>query len=384
MSIRHIPLFDLKLSRQTVRQVRQTLESGWLTTGSKTGEFEKRIAAMLGVRYAAALSSGTAGLYLVLQSIGAAGREVITTPFTFIATVETIFQTGAVPIFADIDPETLTIDPDEVLRKITEKTACILAVDIAGHPVDYDRLQKVASEFSIPLISDASHAFGATYRGKSIPKFSDAAVYSFHATKNLTCGEGGAVVSKFKPLVEKIRLLSRHAMTAGAYQRRRKGIWKYDVVDLGYKGNLSDVHASIGLGELERFGKNQMKREQIARRYVKNLMRLSDFLWLPVTWRHVAHAWHLFIIRLQVSRLSIDRNQFIALMAERGIECGVHYRPIYDLKFYKQMGLSGRIFPNVTYAARRVVSLPIYPELRMGDVDYICEAVADVVKSHRR
>jgi dTDP-4-amino-4,6-dideoxygalactose transaminase len=384
MAKKRIPLFDLKLPRSTIHQVSKTLESGWLTTGKNARQFEAELASYLGVRHAAAVNSATAGLYLALQIMGAGGREVITTPFTFVATAEAILQVGAVPIFADIDPETLLIDPDEVLRKVNERTVCVLPVDIAGHPADYARLKRICGEVQVPIVSDASHALGASYRGKSVPKFADIAVYSFHATKNLTCAEGGLVASRHKAVVEKIRLLARHAMTSNAYQRRQKGVSRYDVVDLGYKGNLSDIHAAIGLGQFARFDSNQLKRTRIADRYMRNLSQFEEFLLLPVVRPKVVHAWHLFIVRLRTSRLRITRNRFIQLMAERGVECGLHYRPIYELSFYKQLGLSGRFFPNTAYAGRRVTSLPLYPELRLKDVDYVCECIGDIIRLHRR
>jgi dTDP-4-amino-4,6-dideoxygalactose transaminase len=380
-----IPLFDLKLSQQAKREVSNTLKNGWLTTGPKVADLEKAVADYLGMRYAVAVSSASAGLLLSLQAINVtAGQEVITTPFTFVATIEAILHCGAIPVLADIIPDTLGLDPDEVARKISKGTACILPVDIAGHPVDYEKLCPLAAEHSIPLISDASHAFGALYKGRSIPRLADAAVYSFHSTKNLTCGEGGMVVSRFKPFVERIRLLSRHCMTSGAYQRRLGRKWEYDVTDLGFKANLSDVQASIALGELVGFDKKQEKRAAIASRYAKNLASLGDYLHLPSVGAKTVHAWHLYIIRLHLSRLRISRNKFIALMSGRGIECGVHYQPVFSLSFYRKLGLEGQHFPNAAYVGQRVVSLPMSPGLKLGEVDYICDMIRNIVKHHSR
>ena len=380
-----IPLFDLKLSQKAKREVSNTLKSGWLTTGPKVADLEKAVADYLGMRYAVAVSSASTGLLLSLQAINVTtGQEVITTPFTFVATIEAILHCGAIPVLADIIPDTLGIDPDEVARKISKQTACILPVDIAGHPVDYDTLCPLAAEHSIPLISDASHAFGTSYKGRSIPRLADAAVYSFHSTKNLTCGEGGMVVSRFKPFVERIRLLSRHCMTSGAYRRRLEKKWEYDVGDLGFKANLSDVQASIALGELAGFDKNQEKRAAIARRYARNLANLGDYLHLPTVGAKTVHAWHLYIVRLHLSRLKISRNKFIALMSGRGIECGVHYQPIFSLSFYRRLGFKGQYFPNSAYVGQRVVSLPMYPGLKLGEVDYICDMIHDIVKRHSR
>jgi dTDP-4-amino-4,6-dideoxygalactose transaminase len=234
------------------------------------------------------------------------------------------------------------------------------------------------------LISDASHSLGALFGGKSVPQLADAAVFSFHATKNLTCGEGGMVVSRDKSLVERVRSLSLHGITASAYDRRRAGSWAYDVTDLGFKANLSEVHAAVGLGNLEQFERNQAKRKRLAERYIQNLAELSEFVELPPAAKQIEPTWHLFIIKLHLSRLKIDRNEFIRLMARRGIGCGVHYIPIFEFSFYRNLGLSGETLRHAVYAGRRVVSLPLYPGLRLSDVDYVCEAIAGIVKTAGR
>ncbi len=381
-----VPLFDLSLAPAARRQVAATLASGWLTTGPQAALFEKAVSHLLEVRYAAAVNSATTGLYLILKALGAGpGREVITTPFTFVATVEAILMTGALPVFADIDPHTLTIDVEEVARKLSNQTSAILPVDMAGYPADYDRLNTVAAARKLPVVSDAAHAIAAQYRGKSIAQLADAAVYSFYSTKNLTCGEGGMVLSRHKVLVDKVRQLSSHGLSTDTYQRRRTGRRQYDAVDMGFKGNMSDIHAAVGLGQLTTFERDQARRATIAERYLKNLAGLADFLELPVIESHCRHGWHLFIIKLHLSKLRITRDQFIRKMALNGIECGVHYRPIFELTWYHQaLGLKQQHYPNTTYAGRRVVSLPLFPTLRLRDVDYVCDKLSAVVTRHAR
>jgi perosamine synthetase len=360
MKRHRIPLFDLKVSSQARKEVNKVLASGWLTTGVKAAALEKAFAGKLKVKYAAAVSSATVGLQAVLEALNVAGREVITTPFTFVATIEAIMRSGAQPVFADVDPTTLCLDPDEVARKMTSKTACVIPVDLAGHPADY------------------------TYRGNSIAQLTDAAIYSCHATKNVTCGEGGMVVTKHRVLCDQVRLLSRHAMTNNAFQRRQSGKWEYDVVDLGLKGNLSDINAAVGLGQLAVFKQNQTKRQRIAARYAKNLGDLDGYFELPAVQDGCVHAWHLFIIRLHLSRLKISRAQFIKLLADAGVECGVHYKPLFELSYYDAIGWTAQHLPNCAYAGRRVVSLPLYPELKPGDVDYICAAIRRILDRHGR
>ena len=385
-SKRNIPLFDLTLSSRTRKEVASTLASGWLTTGPRVAAFEQAVCRYLKVKYAAAVNSATAGLYLTLKALGAGeGKEIITTPFTFVATVEAILMTGAVPVFADIDQFTLNIDSEGVAHKVSGRTIAILPVDIAGYPADYQQLNKIADKQSLFLISDAAHSFGGAYRNRSIPNLTDAAVFSFYSTKNLTCGEGGMVVSRNKQLIDKVRRLSLHGLTTGTYERKQKKKWEYDVVDFGFKANMSDVHAAIGLGQISAFEKDQAKRAALAKRYMKNLAGLSDFLELPVIEKHYQHGWHLFFIKLHLSCLRITRNRFIELMAGYGIECGVHYKPVFELTYYRDsLSLSERNFPNAASAGRRVVTIPLYPTLKAADVDYICDCIATIVKKYAR
>jgi dTDP-4-amino-4,6-dideoxygalactose transaminase len=381
-----IPLFDLSLSKRTRNEVAGTLASGWLTSGPKVAAFENAVRDYLNVKYAAAVSSATAGLYLALRAAGACqGREVVTTPFTFVATVEAILMTGATPIFADIDPRTLNIDVADIAQKVSDRTMAVLAVDIAGYPADYGRLRQICRERSLFLLADAAHSFGAAYKNKASANQADAAVCSFYPTKNLTCGEGGMVLSNRKQIIDQVRRLSIHSQTSSTYERTQKRTWDYDVVDLGFKANMSDVHAAIGLGQLSTFEKDQARRVALAERYRENLSGLSDFLELPKVERHCRHGWHLFIIKLNLPRLRISRDRFIGLMASYGIECGVHYKPIFELTYYRRaLELSSQDYPNATSAGHRVVTLPLYPLLKIQDIDYICDRVAAIVSKHIR
>lgn len=383
---RSISLFDLTLSAKARKEVASTLASGWITTGPKVAAFERAVCRHLNVKYAAAVNSGTAGLYLALKAVGAGkGVEIITTPFTFVATVEAILMTGAMPIFADIDPRTLNIDSEEVARKVSNRTVAIVPVDVAGYPANYELLNKVADKRRLCLVADAAHSFGAAYQSKTIPNLTDAAVFSFYSTKNLTCGEGGMVLSRHEQLIDKVRCLSLHGLTAGAYERKLTNKWEYDVVDFGYKANMSDIHAAVGLGQLTAFKKDQANRATLTTRYIKNLSRLSDFFELPVIEKRCRHGWHLFIVKLHLPHLKISRNRFIELMAKCGIECGVHYKPVFELTYYRDLlGLSEQYFPNAAYAGRRVVTLPLYPLLKMADVDCICDCIAAIVTKHAR
>ena len=380
---RKVPLYDLKLSRQAIDGVAKVLKSGWLTTGSQVAAFEAALVKRIHVRNVTAVSSATAGLQATLEALGVEGKEVITSPFTFVATVEAIVRAGGSPIFADIDPATLNIDPDEVARKVTNKTSCVLPIDIAGQLADYPRLKKVCEHHKLPMIADASHSFGASLKRKTTAQWTDAAIHSFQATKNLTTGEGGCVATRHKILHARLRPMTLHALTSNAYQRREAGEWQYDVVGLGMKANLTDMQAAVGLGQLEVFDADQAKRARLAERYNQRLADFHEMLEIPYVKPGAVHAWHLYIIRLHLSHLKIDRQQFIALMKEAGIECSVHYRPVFDLAYYQQLGFKPKHYPNAEYAGRRVVSLPMFASLPLKDVDYVCDRIEEIVARYR-
>ena len=293
-----VPFFRLKLSSVEEREVMKVLRSGWVTTGPAVREFEDRVKKISGARYAVAVSSCTAGLHLALEALDIGpDDEVITTPFTMAATIEAILYCGATPIFADIDPITLNIDPNQIENKISSKTRAIIPVDIAGLPCDYDRLKKLARKDNLFIIEDAAHSLGAEFRGNPVGSLVDMTAFSFYSTKNITTGEGGMVVTNQKRIADKIRRLSLHGMTSSGWKRYSGGGWKYDIIDLGYKYNLSDLAAGLGLGQLERFNAFREKREKLAERYFLGLQDLKEYVELPRVDGKLRHAWHLFIIR---------------------------------------------------------------------------------------
>jgi dTDP-4-amino-4,6-dideoxygalactose transaminase len=259
-----------------------------------------------------------------------------------------------------------------------------MPVDIAGHPCDYTAMRKICDGRNIAILSDSAHAFGALYRGKSIPHWTDLSVFSFHATKNLTTGEGGAILSRNGRLIERARRLSRHGITRDAYMRKAGKSWQYDIPEPGMKANLPDILASIGLGELTTFDSRQLKRRKIVERYARNLAHLQEYLELPVERPNCRSAWHLYIIKLNTKRLTIDRAQFIDAMARKAVECGVHYIPVPDFTAYKRHTLSARDFPILRDLAPRTVTLPLYPALSLKQVDYVCESIESVIMRNIR
>jgi dTDP-4-amino-4,6-dideoxygalactose transaminase len=385
MAEHKIPLFDLKLSAKAKSLVAEVTRSGWLNSGPKVAEFEAEMARRSKVRYGTAVNSATSGLQLTLEALGIGrGDEVITTPFTFAATTAVILRTGAMPKLVDIDPRTLNIDPDRVSAQIGHKTKAIMPVDIAGLPADYTRLAKICRERNIWLVADAAHSLGASISGKTVPQLADVAVHSFQATKNLTSADGGIVLSRRKGLVDRVRLLAGHAMTATAYTRLKTRRWEYDVVGLGAKANLSDLHAAVGLGQLTVFDKSQAKRVRLVERYMRNLRDLDELVELPYVPDGYHSAWHLFIAKLKLSRLNLDRNKFVDLMASAGVQCGVHYKPLFEMSYYRQLGWRGREYPQAAAAGKSVVSLPLYSDLTVGHVDIVCDRVRAILTRHVR
>ena len=386
IDILKVPFFRLKLGPTEKKSVYDVIKSGWLTTGPRVREFQQKVCKLTEAKYAVAVSSGTAGLFLAMKALSIGkGDEVITTAYTMVATVEAILHCGAKPVLVDIDPITLNIDYDSIKKKITKNTKAIITVDIAGWPCDYKPLKKLAKDNKLYLIDDAAHALGCKYGAKPIGSISDLSVFSFYPTKNITSGEGGMAVSNSKKTIKKIKHLSLHAMSSSGWKRYSGGSWKYDVTDLGYKFNLSDLSAGLALGQLKRFETMQNKRVKMAARYKSNLSYLSDYIELPYEDKTSTHAWHLFIIKLNLSKLKITRNRFIAEMEKCGIGCGVHFIPIYHFSYYnKNPKFNIKDFPNCEKSFKRVVSLPFYTDLSIAEVDYVCEVIKKLIKQYKK
>ncbi|SYZ74196.1 conserved hypothetical protein [Candidatus Zixiibacteriota bacterium] len=381
-----VPFFRLRLTSAEKKEVLDVVNSGWVTTGPKARQFEAAISEITGVRYAVAVSSATAGLHLALATLDiGTGDEVITTPYTMAATVEAIIYTGARPIFVDIDPETLNIDAGKIEARISRKTKAIIPVDIAGWPCDYDHLQRISRRNKIPLVQDAAHSFGAAYRNRPVGTHADLTVFSFYSTKNITTGEGGMVVSDKKVLADRIRHLSLHGMTSSGWKRYSGGGWRYDITELGFKYNLSDLSAALGLGQLKRLGEFQKKRSTLAASYFEGLSPLLDYIELPYFDKDSSHTWHLFIIKLHPEKWKISRDRLIEELEKKGIGCGVHFIPISHFSYFrKQLNLRPSDYPESSQAFRRVISLPFYPDLKKSEVAYVCRSLTDLAKKFGR
>lgn len=371
------------IGEEEIAEVVAALRSGWLTTGPRTVLFERNFAQFIGhgVR-ALAVSSATAGLHLSLEALGIGpGDEVITTPFTFTATAEVLHYLGAHPVFADIDPVTLNLDPQAVERALTPRTRALLPVHFAGLACPMEPLLEIARRNGLRVVEDAAHAIPATYQGSLIGALeSDATVYSFYATKPIATGEGGMVVTRDERVAERCRLMRLHGIDRDAFDRYRseRPSWYYEVVAAGFKYNMTDVAAALGLHQLRKAYRNQRKREWMAHRYDEGLSGLP--LVLPA---HAPlgdlHAWHLYVVRLGEGA-RVSRDQFVEEMALRGIGTSVHFIPLYLHPYWRQRyGLRASDYPNTQAAYERCVSLPIYTRMTASDQDRVIDAIRDIL-----
>lgn len=385
MRSQFLPYCLPSIGEAEIEEVVVSLRSGWLTTGAKTAQFEREFGAYVGAPCALAVNSCTAGLHVALAALGIGpGDEVVTSPLTFCATVNVIVQAGAVPALADVG-EDLNLDPERVAALITRRTRAILPVHIAGLPCDMDALWVLAERQGLRVIEDAAHAAGSEYRGRKIGAgASDAVCFSFYATKNLTTGEGGMVTTPSAELAERMRILSLHGMSRDAWNRYgQNGNWYYEVVECGFKYNMSDIMAAIGLVQLRKLDRMNARRAQIAARYNESFGELHE-LQLPPVRSDSKHAWHLYILRLNLDRLTIDRAQFIEEMRARRIGCSVHFIPIPLHPYYRRVLQMRDPCTRALAEYPRLVSLPLYSRMTDNDVQRVIAAVQDIVARHRK
>lgn len=356
--------------------VRDVLASGWITTGPKTKAFEAAFANAVNAKHAIAVNSCTAALHLALEAAGVrAGDEVITTPYTFAASAEVIRYFGATPVFVDVDRRTFNIDPALVRDAITEKTKAIIPVHIAGLPCDLDALRAL----NIPIIEDAAHAFPSTYDGRTIGSIGDFTCFSFYATKTIATGEGGMLCTDDDAHAERARIMSLHGISRDAWKRyTAEGSWAYDVIAPGFKYNLTDIASALGLVQLERAEAMRARREEIAKRYDEAFA--GELFELPQ--RANGHAWHLYMLRMQLDRWRIDRAAFIAELKARNIGTSVHFIPLHVQPYYRDLyGFTPESFPIAYGEYLREVSLPIYSKMTDEDVESVIDAIRDVARA---
>ena len=361
--------------------VLETLESGWVTTGPKAIELGKRIAAHSGAAHGLAVNSATGALHLALLAWGIGpGDEVITSTWTFASTANVVLHTGATLVLVDVDPKTLNLDPARVEAAITPRTKAIIAVDFAGQPADYDALRPLCDRHGIRLLADAAHSFGARWHDRPVGALADATAFSFYAIKNITTGEGGCLVTGDQPFLERAQVLSLHGISKDAWKRYSSaGAWYYEVTVPGFKYNLTDLAAALGLAQLERWPEFDARRGAIARLYDQRLKAL-DLLALPFADPRAHHAWHLYTVRLDLARLTVDRARFLELLKAENIGTTVNFIPVHKHPYYRDaLGFQPADYPVAERVYPAIFTLPIYPRMTDGDIADVVTALAKVL-----
>jgi len=378
-----LPFARPSIGDEEIAELIDTLKSGWITTGPKVERFTNEFAAYVEGKYAVPVSSATAGLHVALLALGVGpGDEVITTPLTFVATLNTIVHCGAIPVLADIDASTLNIRVEEIEKKIGPKTKVIIPVHYVGQAADLDPIVAMAESRGIRVLEDAAHAVGSEYKGRKIGSFPTTSVFSFHPNKNMTTGEGGMVVTEDEAVFEKASLLKFHGMDRESWKRFAKaGSPRYDVALPGFKYNMMDIQAALGLHQLKRLEGFLLERERLAGRYDEALFGQVGLILPQRVPYPVRHAWHLYTPLVDVDRLTIGRDEFMAELKARNIGTGLHYTAAHEFSYYAdRFGWRPEDFPEAHFVSERIVSLPLFPGLTDADQDDAIDAIREVLR----
>ncbi len=368
-----------------VMAVTDVLRSDWLTTGPKVAEFEAAFAAFTGTKEAVAVSNGTAALHAAMYALGiGSGDEVLVTTMTFAASANCVLYQRGTPVFVDVDPDTLLIDPDDVVNKITPRTKAIIAVDYAGQPCDYNRLRAIADEHGLALVADACHAIGGAYQGSPVGSLADLNTFSLHPVKHMTTGEGGVITTDDPELAQRMRVFRNHGITTDHRQRAEQGSWFYEMVDIGFNYRITDFQCALGISQLHKLPQWVQKRQAIAHAYDDAFARMPAVMPLVVR-PEVSHAYHLYVIRFDLTQLTTDRNMLFQALRAEGLGINVHYIPVHMHPYYQQQ-LSTKIgqCPMAEAAYEQIVSLPIFPLMTDADVQDVITAVAKVVEAYQK
>jgi len=377
MDMDFIPYGTQWIDDDDINEVVKVLRTDWITTGPKIKEFEDSLCSYIGCRYCVAVNSGTSALDIAVQVLELPkGSEVITTPFTFVATSNAIIYNGLKPVFADICSDTFNIDPEDIRQKITKDTKAIIYVDYAGQPCDIKAIREIADEFDLYLIEDACHAIGAKYEGKKVGNFADLTIFSFHPVKHITTGEGGAVVTDDEALYERLLLLRSHGIDKDAQDRYGPDAsWAYDMKYLGRNYRITDFQATLGISQLKKLDGFIDMRNELALRYQEIL---GDAVTLPVIKSNVRHAWHLYTILLD---RSIDRDEFFKYMRNSNIGVNLHYIPVYRHSYYvDNFGFDAKEFPVTEDVFKQIITLPLFPRMSEQQVKYVVTSISQAIE----
>lgn len=379
-----LPFSRPSITDGDIAAVGEVLRSGWITTGPRTAEFERRFADYVGCAGTVALASATAGMHLALKALAVEpGDEVITPSMTWVSTVNLTVLAGATPVFVDVDRDTLMVSADSIEPCLTDRTRVIVPVHFAGASVDMEPIRRLAAARRIAVVEDAAHALGTEYRKQRIGS-RGTSIFSFHPIKNMTTGEGGMLCSDDPELLERIGRLKFHGLGVDAYDRHQQGRSpQAEVLEPGYKYNMTDITAALGLSQLARIETLNARRTELALRYREQLKEIEEILPLSEPPHAMKHAWHLFIVRLDIDKAGISRDDFMARLKQNNIGTGLHFRAVHLQRFYREcMGMRRGMLPNTEWNSDRICSLPLFPDMTEEDVDDVVGAIKDVL-SHR-
>jgi perosamine synthetase len=380
-----VPFHRAAVGEEEARAASEVIRSGWLTMGPKTFEFEAEFAKFIGAQHAIAVSTGTAALHLSLEAAGVhSGDEVLLPTTTFTATAEAVTYLRARPVLVDIDSVTMNMDPEDAARRITPKTKAIVPVHFGGQPCDMEEIGKLAQAHNLRIIEDAAHALPSEYRGKHVGQISEFTCFSFYATKTLTTGEGGMITTDNLEAAERMRLMRLHGIERDAWKRYRgDGSWSYEVLEAGFKYNLTDLQSAIGLVQLARCDALMQARERIAQRYSDAFSSCEELV-IPAIRQDRSMSWHLYVLRLRLDSLNKDRNEFIEALHRRGVACSVHFIPLHLQPYYRRAyGYQPGDFPRAEREFHSCLSLPIYPGMTEMEIDHVINAVLNTAAESR-
>jgi dTDP-4-amino-4,6-dideoxygalactose transaminase len=382
----YLPFDRPDIGDEEIEAVTDVLRSGWLTTGPKTAEFERLFAEYVGVGHALALNSCTAAMQVALAAWGIGpGDEVITSPLTFCSTAHAIVHLGATPVLADVSADDYNLDPVCAAQKIGPRTQVLLPVHLAGLPCRLGDLLKLAHAHGLKVLEDAAHAAGAEVNGQKVGSIGNATAFSFYATKNLTTAEGGMLTSGDGDLIERARTWHLHGMSRDAWKRyTAEGSWRYDVLLPGFKANMTDIQAALGLAQLGKLERNNARRGEIARHYTAAFSQMPELIPAPQARPSDRQAYHLYMLRLNLEQLRIERDRFFQELTKRGVGASVHFIPLYRLAYYReQFRWQPEEFPVTEAIFQSAISLPCYPRMSPADVDRVISTVGEIVEEFR-
>jgi len=376
-----LPFSRPSITESDIQAIGDVLRSGWITTGAHAAKFEEEFAAYVGARDAVALASATGGMHVILKALGIGpGDEVVTPSMTWVSTVNLIVLAGAKPVFVDVDRDTLMVGAPQIAAVLSARTKLIIPVHFAGAPADMDPIRRLADERGVPIVEDAAHAAGTEYRSRRIGAVGTA-VFSFHPIKNMTSGEGGMVCSDDAVILDAVRRLKFHGLGVDAFDRAMQGRSpQAEVVEPGFKYNMTDIAAVLGRRQLARLDEFNRKRTELAQYYRRRLAEVEEILPLKDPAYPMQHAWHLFIVRLDIDRAGMNRDAFMEALKQKNIGAGLHFRAVHLQKYYREkMGCARGMLPHTEWNSDRICSLPLFPNMHPEDVDDVVAAIKDVL-----